>query len=235
MVRSDTSTQQAFGSFWRQLQRALRNYSGDGPTVWKRLHPGSALNFSLVLQKVQHLLYSHAHSSSSHGGLCQLFTSLTPAQHHRGTWFKTSQDLLLLKQRTGLDFWFYQCLHVLLMQAQVWEPPWFWGSPELTHWKRNPQSNCVKRQGICEILRHEGLCCHSRTEVPIEGEKDRQTPFLTTESTLDISTSRTLRKQISVVYKLTETEHRLRAGLAKKWPEFKCRLTCYFPKFHFLS
>lgn len=171
-----------------------------------------------------------------------MFTSLSPAQYHWGTWFKTSLDLLLLKQRTGLDFWFYQGLHVLLMQAQVWELPWFWGSPELTHWKRNPQSNYVKRQGMCELTRHEGLCYHSRIEVPIEGKKDRQTPSLTTESTLDISTSRTLRKQISVVYKLfsfrcflTETEHRLRAGLAKKWPEFKCRLTCYFAKFHSLS
>lgn len=123
------------------------------------------------------------------------------------------------------------------MQAQVWELPWFWGSPELTHWKHNPQSNCVKRQGICEVIRHEGLSCHSRTEVPIEGEKDRQTPSLTTESTkwpwpsqlLELWGNKFLLFINSYVFSISsQKQNRLRAGLAKKWPKFKCQLvTCH--------
>lgn len=60
------------------------------------------------------------------------------------------------------------------------------------------------RWSVSDVIKAGGLCYYCRAGAPTQGERDRQTPPLTTSRhlTLDISTSRTRRKQISVVYKL---------------------------------
>lgn len=97
----------------------------------------------------------------------------------------------------GPGFLFYQGHHDLLLLLKFGK-----GSTDWRDWRPNPRRNCVEtkhlwgRKSMRPLLLLQDWGSHKR--------RKGQTPPLTTDQhlILDISTSRTLRNQISVVYKL---------------------------------